>query len=89
MKWKVFKRKKTSSVQVSLVHVGALGESRGEEGGKGRREGRRLELAAAELSREFICSHGNPRSSREKNVGIGDENTPRACVLVPKMSAVP
>lgn len=55
----------------------------GQEGGReegggegGEEEGGGAQLAA-ELSREFICSHGNPpQSSREKNVGIGIKTWP-------------
>lgn len=46
------------------------------------------QLAGVELSWEFICFHGNPQSSREKNVGIGIKNKPRACVLLPKITSV-
>lgn len=63
------------------------GQERGETGMEEFFWGGLTQLAGAELSREFICSHGNPQSSREKNVGILIKTCPRACVLVPKITS--
>lgn len=58
-----------------LVPLSARGGRR--EGGREERRREGGAQLAAELSREFICSHGNPpQSSREKNVGIGIKTWP-------------
>lgn len=59
-----------------LVPLSARGGRR--EGGREEKEEGGGAQLAAELSREFICSHGNPppQSSRERNVGIGIKTWP-------------
>lgn len=62
-KWNSSKGLKTFN-SVPSTHVGVGGREVG------------VQLAGSELSREFICSHGNSESSREKNVGIGIKTWP-------------
>lgn len=82
VRWKLFLRSRKLSAGCSACTWGQKAERGGREEDEGGSASR------AELSRELICSHGNPQSSREKNVGILEENMPRACVLVPKVTTV-
>lgn len=45
------------------------------------------QLAGAELSREFICSHGNPSKFSREERGNSKENMPRACVVMQKITS--